>query len=94
MYFSQRNQNKISELVHLYKKVKAIILYCEELDEDQYTNLQIPKELRDAFDHLMRAISEAESNVENADVNTIVWTLVIGLIITFVSFFLGRITSP
>jgi len=71
VHFSQSNQNKISELIDLYKKVKAIILYCEELDEDQYTNLQIPKELRDAFDHLMRAISEAESNVENADVNTI-----------------------
>lgn len=40
----------------LYVQAKALILYSEEVDPESRSNLQVIKELRDAFDHLMRVI--------------------------------------
>jgi len=40
----------------LYIQAKALILYSEEVDPESRSNLQVIKELRDAFDHLMRVI--------------------------------------
>ncbi len=34
-----------------------MIIFCEENQEEFKTNLQIVKELRDAFDHLMRVFA-------------------------------------
>lgn len=46
----------LKELALLYVQAKALILYAEEIDPDSRSNLQVIKELRDAFDHLMRLI--------------------------------------
>lgn len=47
-------RQELETLVCVYRDAKAIILYCEEVDPTFKSNLQIIKELRDAFDHLMR----------------------------------------
>lgn len=46
----------LKTLADLYVQAKALILYSEEVDPDSRSNLQVIKELRDAFDHLMRVI--------------------------------------
>ena len=38
----------------MYGRVKELIVFCEENHEDFKSNLHVVKELRDAFDHLMR----------------------------------------
>ncbi len=45
------------ELVSIYEKSKSMILFSEEIDPSAKSNIQIIKELRDAFDHLMRVVS-------------------------------------
>jgi len=54
--FSEKEVERLVELAQWYKKAKPLILYAEETDPDFRSNLQIIKELRDAFDHLMRVI--------------------------------------
>ena len=49
--------DKLAEIAALYMQVKALILYSEEIDENSRSNIQVIKELRDAFDHLMRVLS-------------------------------------
>lgn len=44
----------LEKTVDLYAKGKQVILFCEERDDNSKINPQIWKELRDAFDHLMR----------------------------------------
>jgi hypothetical protein len=51
----------------LYRDAKALILYSEEIDPDSRSNLQTIKELRDAFDHLMRVVSFHLAPDEAAD---------------------------
>lgn len=46
---------ELKRLAALYVQTKALVLYCEEVDPDSSSNLQIIKELRDAFDHTMRS---------------------------------------
>lgn len=47
-------RQEFERLACLYRDAKTIILYCEEVDPTFKSNLQVIKELRDAFDHLMR----------------------------------------
>lgn len=46
----------LKEFAQLYIQAKALILYAEEIDPDARSNLQVIKELRDSFDHLMRLV--------------------------------------
>jgi len=62
--FSEIEQARLVELAQWYKKAKPIILYAEEADPDFRSNLQIIKELRDAFDHMMRVVV-ARADVES-----------------------------
>ncbi len=50
MKFSPQNHEKLREAIDVYKKAKTIILFSEE----QKALIQTYKELRDAFDHMMR----------------------------------------
>lgn len=45
---------RIFEIARLFQSVKPIIVFSEEEDPELKANLQVYKELRDAFDHLMR----------------------------------------
>lgn len=53
MKFSDNEVAKIINLCESYIQAKALILYAEEIDPKSKSNIQIIKELRDAFDHLM-----------------------------------------
>lgn len=55
--FSIKEIEKLEELVKLYDAVKAVILFGEEISPHNVTFPQILKELRDAFDHLMRVFA-------------------------------------
>jgi len=54
--FSQKEWVSIQELASLYIQAKSLIIYAEESDPDSRSNIQIIKELRDAFDHFMRVV--------------------------------------
>ena len=56
MQFLPEENIRLETLCKLYIQIKGIILYSEEIDPDAKANLQIMKELRDAFDHLMRIL--------------------------------------
>lgn len=55
---------KLERVVKLFRSVKLLILHAEEISGETYP--QILLEQRDAFDHLMRAIS-AEIGVSDGD---------------------------
>ncbi len=59
--FSQKEQNEIisnlQKLCELYFAVKELIIYFEENNPEQDTDIQLINELRNAFDHLMRAFA-------------------------------------
>ena len=55
--FSDREQERLQKLTDVYVKCKAIILYVEQIDVDSSANIQIPKELRDAFDHICQVLA-------------------------------------
>jgi flagellar biosynthesis/type III secretory pathway M-ring protein FliF/YscJ len=48
---------EIERVIKLYAKSKKIIIECEEFDEFQQSNISVLVELRSAFDHIMRCIS-------------------------------------
>lgn len=52
--FSETEEKNLKQITLLYGKVKELIIFCEENQEEFKSNLHIVKELRDAFDHLMR----------------------------------------
>lgn len=52
--FSPAEESELRQVTELYGKVKELILFCEENHEEFKSNLHEVKELRDAFDHLMR----------------------------------------
>lgn len=52
--FSLAEESELRQVTELYGKVKELILFCEENHEEFKSNLHEVKELRDAFDHLMR----------------------------------------
>jgi len=54
--FSDKECERLKELANLYVQAKMLIIYVEEADPDARSNIQIIKELRDAFDHVMRVI--------------------------------------
>ena len=60
--FSTEEIAQLESLASLYMQAKFLILYSEEVDPDYRSNLQPIKELRDAFDHLMRIIIERFSD--------------------------------
>lgn len=55
--FFHQEAEQLRRLAVLYRDAKALILYSEEIDPESRSNLQTIKELRDAFDHLMRVVS-------------------------------------
>jgi len=66
--FSEKEQGAILKLIKLYSETKVIIVYSEEVDADSKYNIQIWKELRDAFDHLVRAfINKSEKPEQNTE---------------------------
>ncbi len=48
---------RFREIAELYLVVKETILYFEEINQEQKTDIQVINELRNAFDHLMRVIA-------------------------------------
>ena len=54
--FSKQDLDQLRDLANLYLEAKSLILYAEEVDPSSRANLQIVKELRDAFDHMMRVV--------------------------------------
>jgi len=60
--FNKDENDQLLYLVRLYSRAKACIIYSEEIDPDSKVNLQIMKELRDAFDHLMRILVDKIDN--------------------------------
>ncbi len=55
--FSETEEKNLKYTTELYVKVKELMIFCEENQEEFKTNLQIVKELRDAFDHMMRVFA-------------------------------------
>ena len=53
MEFTTSDWEKFVTISDLYMNAKAIILLSEEIDPESKSNLQVIKELRDAFDHIM-----------------------------------------
>lgn len=66
--FTEKDLEQIKQLHDLYRDVKVIILIVEEVDPESRSNLQIAKELRDAFDHLMTVI-DTRVNLESNEIN-------------------------
>jgi len=52
--FSDTEEKTLKQITQLYGKVKELIIFCEENHEEFKSNLHVVKELRDAFDHIMR----------------------------------------
>ncbi|MFZ2410874.1 MAG: hypothetical protein WAW23_04825, partial [Candidatus Methanoperedens sp.] len=55
--FSEIEEEKLKQTTLLYGRVKELIIFCEENQEEFKSNFYIVKELRDAFDHLMRVFA-------------------------------------
>ena len=55
--FSSHDTAKLQRIAELYEAVKVMILFGEEISPNNFTLPQILKELRDAFDHIMRVIA-------------------------------------
>lgn len=54
--FSEGEVADVKDITQLYLQAKALILYAEEIDVQNKSNLQIINELRNAFDHFMRVL--------------------------------------
>jgi len=48
---------KLNEICELYFVVKEVIIYFEEINPEQKSDIQPINELRNAFDHLMRVVA-------------------------------------
>lgn len=55
--FTPKELENVRNLADLYMQAKGLVLYSEEVDPDSRSNIQVIKELRDAFDHLMRVVA-------------------------------------
>lgn len=55
--FAPKELESLKYLADLYTQAKSLVLYSEEVDPDSRSNIQVIKELRDAFDHLMRVVA-------------------------------------
>jgi len=73
MNFTPESTDQLQKLANLYGEVKLLVLYSEEVDRDSQSNIQVIKEFRDAFDHLMRAIIATTRNrvPDNANSKTL-----------------------
>ena len=49
--------DKLHDLCELYIVVKEIIIYFEEVNPEQKSDIQPINELRNAFDHVMRVVA-------------------------------------
>lgn len=56
-YLPEASYQKLKALTELYQVVKELIIFFEENNPDKKADIQPINELRNAFDHLMRAIS-------------------------------------
>lgn len=71
MFESKKSRMEIGKIVNLWSNIKGTILYCEEIYPERKTNIAILLELRNALDHLIRAIiAEAKSKKENSDISS------------------------
>lgn len=59
----QKEKKLIDELCDTYLNVKAVVLFAEVYDEAFKSNLQIAKQFRDAFDHLMIVLNDKNNKV-------------------------------
>lgn len=55
--FSAEESSILRRMVEFYEGVKALILYVEEIEDANFGNPEMLKELRDALEHLMRVIA-------------------------------------
>ena len=55
--YSESEIESLKQITLVYGKIKKLILFCEENNEEFKSNIQVVKELRDAFDHLMRVFA-------------------------------------
>jgi len=53
----KNKQDKLKDIVEMYCVSKDMILYCEEIDEQQKSNPQHINELKMGLDHLMRVFA-------------------------------------
>lgn len=60
---------KLKDLTELYIVVKELIIYFEEVNPEQKSDIQPINELRNAFDHLMRVVAVWLSISERDDAN-------------------------
>ena len=54
MQFTDEERDQLFKMTKLYKEVKELMTYAEELDDNKSTFLQPVNELRASFDHMMR----------------------------------------
>ncbi|VVB95172.1 Uncharacterised protein [uncultured archaeon] len=69
--FSNTERENLKHIAQLYGKVKELIIFCEENHDEFKSNLHVVKELRDAFDHLMRIFAVKLDIKEEKDGNYI-----------------------
>ncbi len=69
--FSDTEKEHLKQITQLYGRVKELIIFCEENHEEFKSNLHVVKELRDAFDHLMRVFAVKLDIKEEKDENYI-----------------------
>jgi hypothetical protein len=77
MEFSKSELDSLRRLSSIYQRIKTVVLYSEEIDENSRSNIQIIKELRDSFDHILRVFinkfnlseieRETDYNIKNLD---------------------------
>ncbi len=77
MEFSKPELDSLRRLASIYHRIKAVVLYSEEIDENSRSNIQIIKELRDSFDHVLRVFvnkfnlsdvkRDTDYNIKNLD---------------------------
>lgn len=64
--FDPRETEQIQEMLDVYFFVKELLLYNEVIDPEGYTSPQILNELRNAYDHINRALKK-KLNPDNPD---------------------------
>lgn len=57
---------ELRQLGEIYAKTKPLILWSEQIDPNSRSNIQVYKELRDAFDHWMRVVARVNGPRDNA----------------------------
>jgi hypothetical protein len=68
-FLVQKDLEQLKRLGDLYTQAKGLILYSEEIDPTARSNIQVIKELRDAFDHLMRVVAASLCDARTSGAN-------------------------